>query len=314
MQKIFSIILILYYGILTAGTGLSQEDVKEMKVVEVVGDSITANMGKIHGVIKDAVYDIQQVSPDRIKHIGIAIVTEINDTTCALKAYSAGKNKIIVGDFLVLNETATNSLRQAQKSEFWVNVQDQSMKSDDLILSDGKSYQNARIKFSSGKIIKGKTIIVKGTDELLLPSPLRMQPEILSLNDITEIKIPTKRYTPQGSLVGIALTGAIVLIDEIKNKPQEQIYYEIVYNKDEYGKLIPTVTRKIRKIDNRISATLRVVIVGGGFVVGGFLGSLVKGGWKTIYPTAHADEKFSYGISYLNTSLKYPVFSFYYRF
>jgi len=296
------------------GTGFSQNDIAEMKVAQVTGENLIADMGKSHGVMKDAVYDIQRILPENIRHIGIAIVTEINDTTCVLKAYPSGKNKIKAGDFLILNPTTTHSLRQTRNSEFWENIQKENMKSDDLSLSDGKSYKNARVILTSGKIISGKTFIVKGTDELLFPSPLRIKPEVMSLKNVEAIQIPTKRYAPQGALIGVAVTGAIVFIDELRNEPEKEIYYKVVYRRDNYGNLRSTVVPAIRKIDNRMSSTLRVLIIGGGFVAGSLVGSLIKGGWKTIYPTENKDNKLSFRISLSDNSSRTPMLSINYRF
>ena len=188
------------------------------------------------------------------------------------------------------------------------------MKSDDLSLSDGKSYKNGRVILTSGKIIKGKTFIVKGTENLLFPSPLRIKPEVVSLKDVEAIQVSTKRYAPEGSLIGVALTGIIVLIDELKNKPEKEFYYKTVYRRDIYGNINRTVIPATRKIDNRISPTLRAVIIGGGFVVGGFVGSLIKGGWKTIYPTENENTKFSFRFSLSANSFFYPVVSVSYTF
>ncbi len=295
-------------------TGFSQNDIKEMKVTQVTGENLIADMGKNHGVMKDAVYDIQRLLSDKIKYIGIAIVTEIEDTTCVLKPYPSGRNKIKTGDFLNLNPTATHSFRQTQNSEFWGNLQKENMKSNDLVLSDGKSYKNARVILTSGKIIKGQTFIMKNTDELLFPSPLRIKPKVVSLKDVEAIQIPTKNYLQHGGLLGVVFTGAIVLIDELKNTPEKESYYKVIYQKDNSGNFHTTVVPAIRKIDNRISSTLRAVIIGGGFVAGSVVGSLIKGGWKTIYPIENKENKISFRISILDNSLKTPVLCVYYRF
>jgi len=314
VQKLLSIRFILIYILIMMRAGFCQDEIKEMRVTEFAGENIVADKGNIHGVMKDAVYDIQRILPENIRHIGIAIVTEIKETTCVLKAYPSGKNKIKAGDFLILNPTTTQSLRQTQQSEFWENIQKENMKSDDLSLKDGKSYKNARVILSSGKIITGKNFIVKGTDELLFPSPLRIKPEVVFLKDVEAIQASTKRYAPQGSLIGVALTGTVVLIDELKNKPEKEFYYKTVYHRDIYGNITRTVIPATRKIDNRISPTLRTVIIGGGFVVGGFFGSLVKGGWKIIYPNQNKDNKLSLNIFLLDNSFKTPALSINYRF
>ena len=252
MKRIINTIIIICYLQLIVIPIFDYADAKEseMKIIKSEGEIITADKGNQHGIFENTVFDIKRYLGDELKYIGMALVTEVSDTSCCLKTYPLSFITIKKDDFLFLNERETKALEIKQTEGYWAYLAQKAQPAlNNDLLFDGKILENPRIRLKSGKILSEKKYIVKRNEELLYKSfgEYRFVP----LSDIESIKMSTKNYSLFGALIGTAVAGATVFLADGNKSIDTTYYYTDVYNsQDNY--IGWTRMMRVTKKDDRL--------------------------------------------------------------
>ena len=297
MKRIIYIFLIICYLQLIVVPVFMYADskVSEMRVIEVENEIITADKGHQQGILKNTVFDIKRFLGDEPKYIGMAVVTEVSDTSCCLKTYPLSFITIKQNDLLVLNEKETSAIETKQTEEYWINLtQKAKLLSNNDLLIDGKILKNPRIKLKSGIILPKKKYIVKRDEELLYKS--FGEYKSVQLSDVESIKVATKHYSLFGALIGTAVGRAAVYLADGSKSIDTTYYYAEEYNsQDRY--IGWSKKMKITTKDSRLKSKYKTGIIVSGFLLGTLAGSFFKGGWKQIYPVEGKKKAISINIS-----------------
>jgi hypothetical protein len=297
MKKAFSILILVCYLQLIVVPVFVYADTKEseMKVIKVDDKKIFADKGIQNGILKNTVFDIKRLLGDEPKYIGMAVVSEISDTSCTLKSFPLSFINIKESDLLVLNLKETSALRTKQSENYWehpVSGSAPSPSSD--IFSDGKILIDPKVKLKSGKLLSKKRYIIKRNEELLYQSFGNFNS--VKLSDIESIKVATKNYSLFGALFGAAVSGAAVYLQKGCTSIDTSYYNVGIYN-DQMRNIGYVKKMKVTKKDSRMKKKYKTGIVVGSCLIGAFLGSFFKGGWKEIYSTDNNNKKTSISIS-----------------
>jgi hypothetical protein len=297
MKKIINIMIIVCYLQLIVVPVFMYADTKEseMKVIEVEKEKITADKGLQNGILKNSVFDIKRFLGDEAKYIGVAVVTEVSDTSCCLKTYPLSFITIKKDDLLLLNEKETQALGQKQSEGYWTNLsQMTSSASENDLLFDGKILKNPRIKLKSGKTLTKNKYIVKRDEELLYKSfgEYRSVP----MANIESIEVATKHYALFGAILGTALGLTAVYLTEGSKTIDTTFYDTEVYNSQDWY-IGWAKKKKITIKDNRLKSKYKTGIIISGFLLGTLVGSLFEGGWKKVYPIKNKKKTILINIS-----------------
>jgi hypothetical protein len=297
MKKIINIIIIICYlqlivmpVIVYAGSKES-----EMKVIKVNDKKIFADKGIRNGILKNTVFDIKRLLGDEPKYIGMAIVSEISDTSCTLSSFPLSFINIKENDLLVLNLKETEALQTKQSENYWQHLVSgfaPSPSSD--IFYDGKILIDPKVKLKSGKLLSEKRYIVKRNEELLYKS-FGVYKSV-RLSDIESIKVATRNYSLFGAMLGVAVGGAVVYLQK-GSTSTDTTYSNFGIVNDNMRNIGYVKKMKITKKDSRMKKKYKTGIVVSSCLIGALLGSFFKGGWKELYSSGDNVKKTSISIS-----------------
>lgn len=157
----------------------------------------------------------------------------------------------------------------------------------DLVLSEGQTYKNSKITLASGSVVKASRFTVKDST-LIFPTGGSGATNAILLKDIEQIHVATKNHWAVGALAGTAVgVVAMLVVKSSFEKPETSTISGPGFTQT-------TTTQKI------MATGPKVLIVAGGVGVGALIGSLIKGGWKKIYPNEKLSHKVSLGLSFSN--------------
>lgn len=173
------------------------------------------------------------------------------------------------------------------------------VQAQDLI--EGKIYKNAKIRLTSGALLTAKSFMVRESNlQLLSNTALGMKP--VALSDVAQIQVATQNYLIIGALAGAAVgTAAMLIAEKIFEEPKTE------YKSGPGWWEERTTTRTF-------GTGYKIIIIGGGTVVGAIIGSLIKGGWEMIYPTRQSYNDISFDFSLIKSASITPAIGIRYRF
>lgn len=168
-------------------------------------------------------------------------------------------------------------------------------------LIEGNIYKNGKITMNSGATFKASRFTIRESNlQLSSGSYLANQP--IPLNNVAQIQVATQNYLIIGSLAGAAIgTVAMLIVEKIVEEPKTE--YES--GPGWWSETTTTTT---------FATGYKLIIIGGGTIAGAIIGSLIKGGWETIYPTRQSHRDISFDLSLIKSASIAPAIGIRYRF
>ena len=297
MKKAFSILILVSYLQLIVVPVVVSADAKdtEMKVIEIKKNKIVADKGHCQGIIENSVFGIKRMLGDELKYIGMAVVSDVSDSSCCLNAYPLSFIKIYKNDLLVLNERDTRALKQKQAQDYWTSLsQKNPVGSENDSVHDGAILVNPKIKLTSEKLLSEKRFIIKRDEEVLYKS--FGEYKSVRLSDIESINVATKNYSLFGLLLGAAVGAAAANLQ--KGSTSIDTTYSNVGLVNDNRQYIDYLKKmRVTKKDNRMKKNYKNGIIVSSCLMGALLGSFFKGGWKELYSSGDNVKKTSVSIS-----------------
>lgn len=143
------------------------------------------------------------------------------------------------------------------------------------------SKKKARVILSNGKILKGR--VLRMTDSELEFKPGSGTPRTFALRDVQRVQMATKNRALLGALIGA--TVGVTIVAEIVANEDVTIHSTttITYTYGEYGRTA-TTSGPYTEVEGGMSTGAKIGIITGSTIAGGLIGSMIKTGWKNVYP------------------------------
>lgn len=190
----------------------------------------------------------------------------------------------------------------------------QSNFSKDFLWEEGKSFTNPKIKLKSKKIIKGKDVTVCQSKLGIIDDSYPFI-QFVDPDEVEEVLVPSRNSTLYGlaigTLVGFGALSIIKNVYEYRKEVEIGSHVRTTYGisgQPFHRSVTPIVRVEERKLDDVPS----VLIVTLGIIGGVSIGSIIKSGWRNIFPSE--EESLSLNFSVNNQSYNGAMVNFVYRF
>jgi len=170
--------------------------------------------------------------------------------------------------------------------------------------SNSKTYKNARVKLTTGEIIRCKSLTIFGSD-LKLTSSSSYSPEYktIALKDVEQIQT-MKNKLLSGTVIGVASgTVVMLIIKYFYEKPEETHATTLWYNEG----------LRTGEVSNKLPLKFKILSVFGGGCVGASIGSEIKG-WLEVYSKEKENKKVSLEFAFSDNYSLIPTLNLKLRF